>query len=126
MRACVTRNGKEQHIRQQSLQVLLYFLEHRQRLIHKEELVETFWQNTAITDNALVQCIADIRRVVGDDSRNPRFIKTIPKVGYRFIADVEEQKPEQPVLSQRNPRSGLHVQLFNLIRNIFGGSPSQG
>src|SRR5581483_3934798 len=88
--ACLKKSGTEQYIRQQSFHLLLYLLENRQRLISKEELIENFWQDTAVTDNALVQCIADIRKALGDDSRNPRFIKTIPKVGYRFIGTLEQ------------------------------------
>src|SRR5258708_30358078 len=85
---CLKRGGTEQYLRQQSFHVLLYVLERRHRLINKEELIENFWQGTAVTDNALVQCIAEIRRALGDDHRKPRFIKTIPHDGYRFIAPV--------------------------------------
>jgi len=91
---CLKRDGHDQYVRQQSFQVLLYLLEQRRRLVSKEELVQNFWRDTAVTDNALVQCIADIRKVLGDDSRNPRFVKTIPKVGYRFIGAVEVDAPE--------------------------------
>lgn len=85
------RGGQEQYLRQQSFHVLLYLLERRQRLITKEELIENFWHDTAVTDNALVQCIAEIRKALGDDPRQARFVKTIPKVGYRFISPVEEE-----------------------------------
>src|SRR5713101_9966063 len=84
------RGGREQYLRQQSFHVLLYLLERRQRLITKEELIENFWHDTAVTDNALVQCITEIRKALGDDRRRPRFIKTVPKVGYRFIGQAEK------------------------------------
>ncbi len=89
-RPFVKRSGEEQHLRQQTFHVLLYLLEQRERVVTKEELLETIWHDTAVTDNALVQCIADIRKALGDDPRQPRFIKTAPKVGYLFIAAVEE------------------------------------
>lgn len=73
-----------------TFQVLLYLLEQRERLVTKDELIESIWQNTAVTDNALVQCVVDIRKALGDDSRHPRLIKTVSKVGYRFIGQVEE------------------------------------
>jgi DNA-binding winged helix-turn-helix (wHTH) protein len=72
---------------------LLYLLKGRERLVTKEELFENIWKDAAVTDNALLQCIFDIRKALGDDSRNPRFIKTFPKVGYRFISPVEEIYP---------------------------------
>src|SRR5579872_779264 len=86
----VKRAGVEQPLRQQSFHVLLFLLERRCELVHKEELVASFWHDASVTDNALVQCIADIRRALGDDPRNPRFIKTVPRAGYRFIAEVDE------------------------------------
>jgi len=90
---CVKRDGQEQYLRQQCLQVLVYILERRERMVGKEELIDRFWRDTAVTDNAVVQCIAEIRRALGDDPRHPRFIKTIPKVGYRFIGVVTEEAP---------------------------------
>jgi len=92
-RCSITRSGREQHLRQQTFQVLLYLLERRQRLVTKEELIENVWQGIAVTDNALVQCIGDIRRTLGDDSRHPRFVRTFPKLGYHFIAAVQEVNP---------------------------------
>src|SRR6267143_509501 len=87
---CLKRDGHEQHVRQKTFQVLIYLLEQRARLITKRELIEHIWQGTAVTDNALDQCLAELRKVLGDDSRNPRFIKTVPRAGYRFIGEVEE------------------------------------
>lgn len=94
-RGRIKRCGLELHLRQQTLQVLLYLLERRERLVTKEELFENIWQDAAVTDNALLQCIFDIRKSFGDDSRHPRFIKTFPKVGYRFIGEVKEFYPDQ-------------------------------
>jgi tetratricopeptide (TPR) repeat protein len=51
-----------------------------------------------VTDDTLVQCLIEIRKVLGDNSRNPRFVKTIPKIGYRFIGAVEEFLPSQATL----------------------------
>ena len=88
---CVKRADQEQYLRPQCFHVLVYILERRDRIVGKEELIENFWHDTAVTDNAVVQCIAEIRRALGDDPRDPRFIKTIPKVGYRFVAAVTEE-----------------------------------
>ena len=90
---CLRRGGGERHLRQKSFQVLVYLLEHRDRLITKDELIETVWRETAVTDGVLVQCIKEIRRTIGDDPQLPRFIKTVPKAGYRFIGAMSEQSP---------------------------------
>lgn len=87
---CLTRGDTEPHLRQKSFQVLIYLLEHRERLVSKNELIEFVWKETAVTDDTLVQCIKEIRRAIGDDSHHPKYIKTFPKSGYRFIGTVEE------------------------------------
>lgn len=92
-RVCLKRDGQEQHVRQKSFQVLMYLLEHRDRLVTKNELVDQIWAAAAVTDNTLEQCLADIRKVMRDNPRNPVFIKTIRGVGYRFIGAVEELEP---------------------------------
>ena len=97
------RSGEEQHLRQQSFHLLLYMIERPQALIRKEDLIENFWQGAAVTDNAVVQCIKEIRRALGDDPREPRFIKTIHKIGYRFIAAVTEE----PLLTEAG--QGLEI-----------------
>ena len=90
---CLNRGGQEQHLRRQSFDLLVYMIERRQRLISKEELIDNFWQGAAVTDNAVVQCVKEIRKVLGDDPHDPRFIRTIHKIGYRFIANVVEVPP---------------------------------
>src|SRR4029079_1972014 len=47
------------------------------------------WRGVPVTDEALTQCIKTLRRKLGDDASRPRFIETVPKHGYRFIAPVE-------------------------------------
>ncbi len=98
------RGDEEQHLRRQAFLVLVHLLEQHQRLVTKEELMEIVWKDTAVTDDALVQCVKEIRRTIGDDSHHPRFIKTIPKLGYRFIGIIEESisdlRPDIPNLPE--------------------------
>ena len=99
-RLCVTRAGQELHLRQKTFQVLIYLLEQRERLVTKDELIQHIWPHTAVTDNALDQCLAEIRKVLGEDSRQPRFIKTVPRAGYRFIGSVQENHANAPANDQ--------------------------
>ena len=89
IRGSLIRAGKELPLRYQSFQLLLYFVEHPGKVISKDELIAAIWSDTSVTDNALVQCIVEIRRELNDNPHHPRFIKTCPKVGYRFIPTVE-------------------------------------
>lgn len=91
LRGYLRRGDKERHLRQKAFHVLVYLLEQRGRLVTKDELMREVWNDVAVTDDALVQCVKEIRRVTGDDSHHPRFIKTVPKSGYRFIGQIDEQ-----------------------------------
>jgi len=59
------------------------------KLVSKDRFLEEVWRGVPVTDEALTQCIKTLRRQLGDDAARPRFIETIPKHGYRFIAPVE-------------------------------------
>jgi tetratricopeptide (TPR) repeat protein/DNA-binding winged helix-turn-helix (wHTH) protein len=123
VRGCLTRNGQEQYLRQQAFEVLHFLLENRQRLVTKEDFMEGIWHGTAVTDNALVQCIVDIRKVLGDDFHDPRYVKTIPKVGYRFIGHVEEHWENISTLSQEGKNSSLDLRSADGSRRLALRSP---
>jgi DNA-binding winged helix-turn-helix (wHTH) protein len=59
------------------------------RLVSKDRFMDEVWRGVPVTDEALTQCIRTLRRQLGDDAAAPRFIETVPKHGYRFIAPVE-------------------------------------
>jgi tetratricopeptide (TPR) repeat protein/DNA-binding winged helix-turn-helix (wHTH) protein len=94
--ACIRRASEVVYLRPKTFQALLYLVENRERLVSKEELFEAVWKDTAVTDDALVQVVVDIRKALGDDPRNPQFIRTFPKLGYRFIAPVETPATPMP------------------------------
>jgi tetratricopeptide (TPR) repeat protein/DNA-binding winged helix-turn-helix (wHTH) protein len=103
-KGCLRRDGQEQYLRQMTFQVLLYLLNHHNRLVTKDELFGQVWRGATVTDDALVKCIVEIRKALGDDRRRPRFIKTISRRGYRFIGPVEDIHPDgaitQPAVAQ--------------------------
>ena len=58
------------------------------RLVSKDRFMDEVWRGIPVTDEALTQCIRTLRKQLGDDAARPRFIETVPKHGYRFIATV--------------------------------------
>lgn len=68
--------------------VLVHLIEHRDRLVTKEELLDAVWEGTFVTPNVLTRAVAQIRKALGDESQDARFIETVAKRGYRFIAPV--------------------------------------
>jgi TolB-like protein/DNA-binding winged helix-turn-helix (wHTH) protein/Tfp pilus assembly protein PilF len=72
-----------------TLRLLLYLLQNRGRLVRKQEILDAVWTEASVTENALTRSIGLLRKALDDDSREPRFIQTVPTAGYRFIARVE-------------------------------------
>jgi DNA-binding winged helix-turn-helix (wHTH) protein len=58
------------------------------KLVPKQRFLDEVWRGVPVTDEALTQCVKTLRRQLGDDAASPRFIETVPKHGYRFIAPV--------------------------------------
>ncbi|MDP8914258.1 MAG: transcriptional regulator [Pseudomonadota bacterium] len=71
------------------LDALSLLLREAGRLVSKDRFLEEVWRGVPVTDEALTQCVRTLRRQLGDDAIRPRFIETVPKHGYRFIAPVE-------------------------------------
>ncbi|HUV70630.1 MAG TPA: winged helix-turn-helix domain-containing protein [Terracidiphilus sp.] len=72
-----------------ALRLLLYLIQNRGRLVRKQELLNAVWVDAAVTESALTRSVGLLRKALDDDSREPRFIETVPTAGYRFIADVD-------------------------------------
>ena len=70
------------------MQVLVLLAAHAGQVVAKERLIRTVWPDAFVTDDVLTRAISELRRVFGDDAKEPRFIQTIPKSGYRLIAAV--------------------------------------
>ena len=72
-----------------AFRVLLLLLRTPQKVILKEELLNAVWGDTAVTEGSLTRCIWLLRRLLGDDVNQPRFIETVATVGYRLVCKVE-------------------------------------
>ena len=86
----VRRADETQKITPRAFEVLRYLVEHRGRTVEKQELFDRIWRDQFVSDNALTRIIKEIRQTIGDEASAPRYIETVPKRGYRFIAEVEE------------------------------------
>ncbi len=80
---------REVELPPKAFQVLRYLIEHHERAVSKQELMENLWKDTFVTDDALVQVITALRRALGDDPEQPRYIRTRPRVGYQFVGSLE-------------------------------------
>lgn len=107
------------------LDALLLLLQEPGTLITKERFFEEVWKGIPVTDEALTQCIRTLRRQLGDSASSPRFIETVPKHGYRFIARVrcgEEEFIPHPAPPPM-PRARSWLQCVQLgVAGTLGGA----
>lgn len=87
------RDGAPVDINSRYLDALALLVSERGKLVSKERFLDEVWRGVPVTDEALTQCIKTLRRQLGDEAGRPRFIETVPKHGYRFIAPVDEGGP---------------------------------
>jgi len=70
------------------LDLLFYLLDHAGELVTKEQLLDALWTDANVSDNALAQAVSELRQALGDDAAAPRFVKTVARRGYRFVAPI--------------------------------------
>jgi len=85
----VSNNGTTFRLEPKVMEVLVCLAQHAGEPVSKDELLQTVWPKTFVTDDVLKRSISELRRVFEDDIREPRVIQTIPKRGYRLLAPVE-------------------------------------
>jgi TolB-like protein/DNA-binding winged helix-turn-helix (wHTH) protein len=90
----LSRDGQEIHLEPVVLKLLIYLIENRERLVTRQELMDTVWGDTVISESALTKAAARLRKALGDDSATHRYLETVRKQGYRFVGEVEELERE--------------------------------
>ncbi|HJQ70641.1 MAG TPA: winged helix-turn-helix domain-containing protein [Blastocatellia bacterium] len=83
------KSGIPVQVEPKAFKVLLFLIDNRGRVVEKDEILDSVWKETSVTENALTREIAKLRRVLGDDPKQSRYIQTVHTRGYRFIAEVE-------------------------------------
>lgn len=81
-------HGQPVDLPARAFDTLVYLLEHHGRDVRKDDLLRAVWPDTVVEENNLNQCISALRRAFGDRRNAPRFVRTIPGRGYRFIAEL--------------------------------------
>lgn len=104
------KNNETHHVQPKVMEVLTYLCAKAEQVVSSDELIQACWPNQYISDSPVHKCIAQIRKVLSDDPKTPRFIKTVPKKGYVFIAKV----------------TGLHINEPKILSPWMGESPFPG
>jgi TolB-like protein/DNA-binding winged helix-turn-helix (wHTH) protein len=105
------RNGRTVRLEPKVMQVLVCLADHSGELVSKVQLIRAVWADTFVTDEVLTRCISELRKALNDDSKQPRFIETIPKGGYRLVPPVE---PLTPTTQSEVPHPSRRAVLLSL------------
>jgi DNA-binding winged helix-turn-helix (wHTH) protein len=92
----VLRGGQPVDLTPKLLDLLIHLVDHAGTLVTKEALLDSLWPGANVTDNALAQAVSELRLALGDNAKSPRYIRTIARRGYRFVAEVEAVDAARP------------------------------
>ncbi|NOT57923.1 MAG: hypothetical protein HOP18_25245 [Deltaproteobacteria bacterium] len=106
--------------------VLHYLSTHAGRLVTKDELIQTIWADAIVTDGVLATSIRELRKALHDDAQRPRYIETVHRRGYRWVAETRdwrlETRPVFPLVSsprsQASPLVGREAELTRLRQRV--------
>jgi len=105
----LTDAGEIVHLEPQVFMVLRYLVEHRDRLVPKEELLDAIWTTRFVSESALTSRIKTARQAIGDDGRAQDLIRTVRGQGFRFVGDVLVVDPGNDGPGDRAPSTGGHA-----------------
>src|SRR5215831_2221339 len=107
----IARDNQSTRLEPKVMQLLQRLSDTAGEVVSKEQLMQAVWTDTIVTDDVLTRAISELRKAFGDDSKEPRYIQTIPKSGYRLIAHVSyngiepDPNSEHTRIRSANPQS---------------------
>lgn len=120
----VTAEHRSIRLEPKIMDVLLCLAEHQGEVVRKEQFFETTWGDVNVTPHVLARAISEIRRTLNDEPQNPRFIQTVPKIGYRLIAPVSAGKDRENDTAastfQRHPLSQFNFGYLLVAIGLMG------
>ena len=89
-------DGQSIHVEPQTFDVLQYLVANRERVVSKDDLIAAVWEGRIVSESTLSSSITTVRKAVGDSSEAQRFIRTIPRKGFRFVGEVIQRRNDLP------------------------------
>ncbi|NIV17243.1 MAG: transcriptional regulator, partial [Woeseiaceae bacterium] len=86
----ISKEGKTVVVKHKSMAVLVSLADANGDVVSRDDIMDMVWPRMAVTDDVLTQSIVELRKAFNDDAKHPKFIETIPKVGFRLLASVSQ------------------------------------
>ena len=115
------RKGTAIHVEPQVFDVLVYLVQHRDRVVSKDELIRAVWEGRFVSDDTLTSRVGAARRAIGDTGAEQRLIRTVTRRGFRFVGDVREV----PNATRRPLRSSRPHPMLWAFHNAFDSARRQ-
>lgn len=106
-------DGQEQSIEPRLLELLLLFCQQPNQIINRQQILDQLWPGSIVTDNTINKMIANLRKELKDDPKQPQYIQTVPKRGYKLICPVEFKEPQitqpTPTITDNIPKTSSSI-----------------
>ena len=84
----ISRNGETVRVEVRTMRVLAYLAEHAGEVVSIDDLLNGVWSGANVSPDSVYQAVASLRRLLGDDPKQPTYVATVPRLGYRMVATV--------------------------------------
>src|SRR4051812_12875817 len=117
------RGGDPVELNGRYFDALALLVREQGKLVSKDRFLDEVWRGVPVTEEALTQCVKTLRRQLGDDAARPRFIETVPRHGYRFIAPVDRTGRDEARISRAAtvPLEWQGILLLAIAGTVGGG-----
>jgi DNA-binding winged helix-turn-helix (wHTH) protein len=123
-RRLLIRDGHELPLIPRYFDLLVFLIEHRHEAVHRREIFDRVWSDVVVSDSALSQAIRTLRRTLGEDPREARFIRTVSRHGYRFVFSnvIQEEDDEAwpPRIAEPSPEPMVTDQTVDPFEPLLG------
>jgi DNA-binding winged helix-turn-helix (wHTH) protein len=121
-RRLLLRDGKELSLIPRYFDLLVFLVERRHEAVHRRDIFERVWSDANVSDSALSQAIRTIRVVLDDDSKEPRFIRTVSRHGYQFVfSEIREEEEEDGATPTEIPAARVPAGGVRWVDAAIGG-----
>src|ERR1700689_5252676 len=84
----ISRNGESARVEVRTMRLLLCLAEHAGEVVSIDDLLDQVWSGVSVAPDSVYQAVTSLRRLLGDDPKQPTYIETVPRLGYRMVAKV--------------------------------------